>query len=796
MKNAQVRSVALWLLVLACAVAADAEPPLCTTHFFDWYVVNQGSPLEQMQRRWTYQVDWQALGISPEEIGNSVHYYEVQFRKIRAAGFDGVHYEWHGNQPKSQFLEAAQQVGLPLAMFYDMEIRFHTRGTFLKPTREFAAEAIDDVVGFYERVPRKLWLHDRNGNLPIIVYGYQFDRTVSDPETWHTFYEALIQGIEQRLDDSIVLHWTNTGSPQQMYGYQHFPEIQSYIFNEAMGQSQVDARSVTFVAHYDDLGVSFARQGPRERRWIRNDVRYLQEALWLARHTDPDLFFNYGWNELYEGEHLLPDDHWGTWRYEVASAMVQAVKTQTKADLPRVLIIADDILSGMHDAPPKRRSMLQRQMQLLTRLRSFVPQADTALPGTVGDFADYQIVFCLNAKKHPAEEAALAESGKAIVYAHPALDSGSPLLRRFTAKALQPLPFPDLGPENEYVVATRNVDIDLERFPKLLLRCRNSPGAIFHIRYHGVNREDKEVAAWFESSATDDRQTQGAWIEEEINLAQLTRQGAGEPLQRLTRIEVILDDLEKNGEFTLDMDYLRIADAQGAIGWREEFETVEAWQVGATFAHRPDGPPRYALVAASEDGVSIGRMKLTAISSNVLAGPMDEATRVIEPNAEVEVLQQAEHQGQAVPILLRHENGYFLNTYSPTDACWESMLPSLLKLPLQQCVTFTSYSFGVRESGLTRLTNTQLSVIQQERLPIKRVRLVAPPELDEALPVTLPVGIVPASGRFVRGVRASRPTPDPDQTPASITLHPGEVVEFDLVPDSEKGVRNRFPAGG
>jgi hypothetical protein len=426
--------------------------------------------------------------------------------------------------------------------------------------------------------------------------------------------------------------------------------------------------------------------------------------------------------------------------------------------------------------------MLRRQMQLLTRLRSLVPQADTALPGAVENFDDYEIIFCLNAKKHPDEEAALAAAEKAIVYAPPALGVNSPLLRRFTEKALQPLPFPDLGPENEFAVATRNVDIDRGRFSKLLLRCRNSPGAVFHIRYYGTNQAGQEVAAWFESSPTDDRQTQGAWIEEEIDLAQLTRRGAGEPLQRLTRIEVILDDLEKNGDFTLDMDFLRIVDVQGRVGWREEFETVKDWQLGATFAHRPDGPPRYGMRAASEDGVSIGRMKLTAISSNVLVGPVDEATRVIEPADGVRVVQQADHQGQAVPILLRRENNYFLNTYSPTDACWESLLPPLLQLPLQQGVTFSSYSFGVRASGITPLTNTQLTVIQQERLPVDRVRLVAPPELDESLPVTLPVGIVPSSGRFLRGARASHPTPDPDSIPATITLHPGEVVELDLVP--------------
>ena len=77
-----------------------ADPPLCTTHFFDWYVVSKDRPLEQQQRLWTYRIAWHAFDITPEEIGNSVHYYEVQFRKIHEAGFDGVHYEWHKNNPK------------------------------------------------------------------------------------------------------------------------------------------------------------------------------------------------------------------------------------------------------------------------------------------------------------------------------------------------------------------------------------------------------------------------------------------------------------------------------------------------------------------------------------------------------------------------------------------------------------------------------------------------------------------------------------------------------------------------
>ena len=132
------RTVAIVLCWILPAVVAMADPPTCTVHFFDWYVVSDRSPLAEIQKRWTYQVDWKSLDIAPEDIGNTVHYYEVQCQKIREAGFDGIHYEWHGNPVKPVFREALQKTNLPVAMFYDMEIRFSGQGQFITPTDEFA----------------------------------------------------------------------------------------------------------------------------------------------------------------------------------------------------------------------------------------------------------------------------------------------------------------------------------------------------------------------------------------------------------------------------------------------------------------------------------------------------------------------------------------------------------------------------------------------------------------------------------------------------------------------------------
>jgi len=756
----------------------SSVPPLCTTHFFDWYVVNEQRPLEHHQRLWTYRVDWQALGIAPEEIGNSVHYYEVQFRKILEAGFDGVHYEWHNNNPKPQFLEAAQKVQLPLAMFYDMQIRFSGRSSFITPTDEFANQAVQDVLSFYGSVPKSLWLHDRNGSLPIIVYGYAFDQTVTDPNRWDRFYRSMIKGIEGGLGERVVFHWTNTNTPQQMYGYQHFPQIQSYIFNEASGQTQADAHCVTFVVHYDDLGVSFARKGSRARRWIRNDIRYLQEALWLAKHTNPDLVFNYGWNELYEGEHLLPDDHWGMWRYDLASSMVKAVKTQSKRDLPRALIIVDDFLPALHEAPPRKAAMLRREMSLLTRLRSFVPQAEVVPPGGERNLSDFEIIFSLNSAKNEDEEESLAECGQRVVYVNPDVSSDSPMTRLFTSQPRQPLQRPDLGPVNEYVVANHKTDVDLTRFPILHFRCRNTPGALFHIRYYGVNAAGQEVPAWYESSPTDDRQTQGEWVDKQADVSEIANRGAGQAIARLTRIEVILDDLEPNGDFTLDIDRLRMIDKQGNVAWEHEFESIADWIVGVSFPGAPNAASRFGFSATKEDGRTIGRMTLKAISSDALIGPIDEATRHIEPREDVRVLLELEFNGVKIPVVLRRDRCYYLNTYSPTEDCWEAFMPELLDTTLNRGVMFRSYSYGVREGGITSETDEQWTIIQEEELPIDRIRLVAPPELDREIPFTLPTSSLPISLRIIRGTRPTIPFPDPDSMPPTITLKPGEVVEL------------------
>ena len=119
-----------------------------------------------------------------------------------------------------------------------------------------------------------------------------------------------------------------------------------------------------------------------------------------------------------------------------------------------------------------------------------------------------------------------------------------------------------------------------------------------------------------------------------------------------------------------------------------------------------------------------------------------------------------------------------LNTYSPSDACWEKLVPSLTGMRLNRGVIFRSFSHSVRKEGIVSERQEGLMTIQDEPLPMDRVRMVAPPELDRPSAQVLPADPRRPSVRVLQGKRQAVPLPDPGSRPPTITLEPGEVVEL------------------
>lgn len=174
----------------------------------------------------------------------------------------------------------------------------------------------------------------------------------------------------------------------------------------------------------------------------------------------------------------------------------------------------------------------------------------------------------------------------------------------------------------------------------------------------------------------------------------------------------------------------------------------------------------------------IPRITLTAVVSEKVVPPVDESTCRIDPREGVERLVEAAVEGNQVPVLLAHGGAYWLNTYTPSDACWEALIPRLMKAELNRGVIFRNTSHSVGPNGVTSETNEGVTIIRDEPLPIDRVRLVAPPELDRALPHVLPVSPRQPSLRVVQGARSAIPLPQARGGRATITLEPGEVVDL------------------
>ena len=66
-------------------------------------------------------------------------------------------------------------------MFYDWEV-LHSQAArlclsdraYVAADEESLSKIADEVIAFYEGIPRDLWLYDADGQLPVIVYAYGF----------------------------------------------------------------------------------------------------------------------------------------------------------------------------------------------------------------------------------------------------------------------------------------------------------------------------------------------------------------------------------------------------------------------------------------------------------------------------------------------------------------------------------------------------------------------------------------------------------------------------------------------
>ncbi len=410
----------------ASACPEPVKPPLSIIHFFDWYA---DRPINGPD--WTHQVDWTAYGLRPEDVGGSRASYDVQLGLIDALGVDALTYEYYdagGSSPplSPAFLGSLAEHRVKLGLMYDLELEqvwktgpVLSSTDYIEPTEDAARALAQRFANFYRRVPRVSWFVDRSGRLPIFVYGYGFDRESQDVGAWDRFYSALLVGVESELGIEPVVYWSAINRVQQEIGFQHFPDqIRPFNFVVDVQHPQLAPGSVTWNVNFDNLGV---QRHFGYVRAVRDDPRYLEEMLWLAKHTAPELVFIYGWNEFYEGANIMPDLTYGTSRYELVEAMLEDVRNNATRTLPCTLLVVDDYADSWTNDDWRLR--VEENMTLYP-LRRLAPQADVVLASNVtpGLLAGYDLIVVVAQHSHRAVDlAARAMSRKQVVFLGPAM---------------------------------------------------------------------------------------------------------------------------------------------------------------------------------------------------------------------------------------------------------------------------------------------------------------------------------------------------------------------------------------
>jgi hypothetical protein len=756
MRTALVAILLAWLLP---AAGAETSSTLYTTHFFDWYRVTPQQPYEAIQKVFTFRPDWESVGLSPNEVGVSQRYYSVQFRMIQRAGFDGIHYEWFGTQPSSECIAALEETRTRVAMFYDMEIRFNGRPLFIKPTDVFAKEVLDDVGSFYDRVPKNLWLHEADGSIPLIFYGYQFDQSYRDVSLWHDFYRKLLDGLREKLGAPVRIYWTDCGALCQTYAFQHFPEISSYSFSWWGGQRQIGARSVTFVVHYDDRG---AVVGGRTARTMSYDSRFLEEHLQLARLTKPRLIFNYGWNEYFEGEHIFPDTTWGDWRLRTMSAIVSNLRTATPKPLTPVIVLADDLYAG----DIARQGSRDAEQALLGAFRYLFPQAETRLGADVEPPLDRTTVIIAMGRNRTEQQEkrllSLAQNGKAkVVFYEPDPEHTGPLVRAFASgPRKRPLAEDAPPPANQWVGAEIPVDVDAARYPFLRIRVRNSPNTFYHIRVVGTDTDGKSHENHDNQSPLDWRSTGGQWEERRENVKAILEAYAGKTITKFTGLVVIVNAMSTPGDFSAEFADAEFIDADGNVGLRVPLGEPSAARYRASFANT--GRSSYPFGAMEPGGASSGRLKLILRARYAADQPLDPSSQAFAFQPGVEALAWSSwppadggtpsSASVRIPLVLRKGNVFWVNTLSPHARVYG---PLMSALGLPPCRMAEHIQFQQVKGVTTVQRPRALTILGRDPLPIPWVRFFHPEDVKMPIAYPWPATATPLAAVKKRGGKES-----------------------------------------
>lgn len=368
-----------------------SETPVTFMQFYDWFHENEWKEDEFVDK-----IDWEAIGIYDDDRDSEEFYYK-QFSYIKSLGVDAISWEYHPRlgvepcYPSENAIAALERADLKIACFYDFEIAIKVRSNyeliatlnedgFISPTIDTVDVMMEDLEGFYDRVPDELLAKDKEGRNVIFTYGYDFDDSTEDIEKWDSFATELIERTNEMVGGETAYYWTCKNSPFLEHLYQHYSDnFVPFQFVLDTPQSQFSHDCVTWNLGYDNLGVL---ERDNLQRVIRLDQRYVQEMGWLSKATDPAAIFIYGWNEPFEGSMAIPTEMWGDTKAQLVKAFIDRIKNGDDMSLKSTLIITDDFDNYYLGEMSDWHYAIEREMMLYS-MRRFLPQADACISSMV-----------------------------------------------------------------------------------------------------------------------------------------------------------------------------------------------------------------------------------------------------------------------------------------------------------------------------------------------------------------------------------------------------------------------------
>jgi hypothetical protein len=120
----------------------------------------------------------------------------------------------------------------------------------------------------------------------------------------------------------------------------------------------------------------------------------------------------------------------------------------------------------------------------------------------------------------------------------------------------------ELDRNPQFVIVSRSLYINISQLPVFRINISVTDGAIYHIRFKGLDSNGHEESVWWENSPLDNLEGTSKWVTHEIDLSVFSKQATGHFVSAITSIQLILakPSNQVTGEKTLQISSISFSE--------------------------------------------------------------------------------------------------------------------------------------------------------------------------------------------------------------------------------------------